>query len=238
MTRLTENIEVPKLCVGLDWKGHSDIGLGKSILIEACQKGYNFCDTADNYTTQSHVRLALKEIPREKIIISTKISSEDYDSAKDDVQKCLEELGTDYIDILLLHGLDSVSDFKDCGGAWDYLREAKERGAVKAIGASTHAPEMVNFLADSDADVILTAINKKGDHIRGDLQKQIEAIKKAAKNGKGLLAMKILGEGQPELLKNVPASIKYAADLPFHSLAIGIRSLEDLREDIRIIESL
>jgi len=229
-------IKVPRLCIGLDWKGYQDIELAKKILKKAYDKGYNFWDTADDYGTHSHVREALKIIPRKDAVICTKISSRTYEQAKNDVGNCLKELGIYFIDILLLHGLDSISEFKNCKGAWDYLKEAKEKGIIKAIGVSTHSADVVDFLADSDTDVTLTSINRIGRSVFGGLDEMKRAIEKAAKKGRGMLAMKILGNREPELLSDVKSSIIFAAELPFDSLIIGIRSLSDLNEDIKIVE--
>lgn len=236
--KLVNGIKVPRLCIGQDWKGDFDVKLGKKILVEAYKKGYNFWDAADNYNTHCHIRAALEEVPRKKAVITTKISSQTYEQAKKDVEKCLIELGTDYIDILLLHGIDSVGEFKECKGAWRCLKKSKKEGVIKAIGVSTHTPVVVDFLSNIDCDVILTTMNKIGHSVYGDLDKQVKAVRKAVKNGKGLLGMKVLGEGDPKLLEDVFSSIKYAASLPFHSLLIGIRSLDDLRKDIGFIERL
>jgi predicted aldo/keto reductase-like oxidoreductase len=236
--KLFDGVEVPRLGIGQDWKGDFDINLGKKILVQAYKRGYNFWDTADNYNTHCHIKAALKEIPREKVVISTKISSQTKKQAKKDVGKCFEELGTDYIDIIFLHGVDSVSEFKKASGAWKYLEEVKKQGKLKARGVSTHTPSVVDFLANSDCDVILTTMNKKGHTVYGDFKKQIKAVKKAARNKKGLVAMKVLGVKDPELVEDVFSSIKFVAKLPFHTLLIGIRSMRDLNEDIEHIEKI
>ena len=54
-------------------------------------------------------------------MIITKIHSREYDEAKNNIAKCLKEIGINYIGILLLHAVDSVLEFRKCNGSWKYL---------------------------------------------------------------------------------------------------------------------
>lgn len=236
------DIFLPILGIGTDWKGAHNAALGGKILVEAYKRGFNFWDTADSYGTHCHLREAFKSVPREKVIVSTKVSSTDYEEAKADVKKCLRELRTDYIDILLLHGIDSEAEFKSCQDAWLFLIEAKRRKIARAIGVSTHTPTVVNFMASkskavSDVDVVFTTVNRIGYQIYGStLNDQLNAIRKLSKAGKSVVAMKVFGEGYPALLANKEASLAFVASLPISSLLVGIRNIHELLEDINLVK--
>ena len=73
------------------------------MLKSAYDKGIFFWDTADAYGTHDAIKAALKTVPREKVTILTKTDAWTADKTKEDIDRFLKELGTDYIDILLLH---------------------------------------------------------------------------------------------------------------------------------------
>src|SRR5207237_7442321 len=69
----------------------------------AYDQGVTFWDCADQYGTHPHVREALKRVPREKVTILTKTRSATAKDMRADLDRFRRELGTDYLDILLLH---------------------------------------------------------------------------------------------------------------------------------------
>ena len=66
-------------------------------------QGITFWDTADQYGSHPHVREALKRTPREKVTILTKTHASTEAEMKADLDRFRRELGTDYLDIVLLH---------------------------------------------------------------------------------------------------------------------------------------
>jgi aryl-alcohol dehydrogenase-like predicted oxidoreductase len=105
-------IEVSKLCIGtgtLGWGGGSNqtrkLGLNglADLLVYAYEQGIAFIDTADQYGSHPHIREALKRIPREKVVITTKTTARNAKRMKSDLDRFRKELGTDYLDIVLLH---------------------------------------------------------------------------------------------------------------------------------------
>src|ERR1044071_6901523 len=83
-----------------------------AIIREAIDLGVNFIDTAENYRTEGVVGKAIAGIPRDRVVISTKKTlpaREDYNLEKEfqrGVEQSLKLLGTDYIDIYHLHGVE------------------------------------------------------------------------------------------------------------------------------------
>ena len=79
----------------------------------AYDNGVFFWDTSDGYGTHGAIKIALKKIPRENIAILTKTDAESAADLKSDLVRFRQEMGTDYIDIVLLHSRMS--------GQWEKL---------------------------------------------------------------------------------------------------------------------
>jgi len=230
---------VSRYCIGTDYKGDVFPRKGGLLLKKAFDLGINFWDTADNYGTHSHLKQALKYVPRENVVISTKISSTTRKQAIKDFANCLKEINTDYIDIILLHGIDSISEFKSLSAVLNYLHEAKQQGLIKAVGLSTHTISLAKYLTkEPKIEVILAPINIRGSNINDGTQSQMNAqLKKLYKAGKGIMAMKSLGGLRKTKFKDPKKAIKYVIDLPFiHSLAIGTRDLRQLNFNYKLFK--
>lgn len=109
-----------------------------SILLQAFDAGVNFVDTSENYGTEPLVGLALKDIPRDQLIISTKKSSSDAKAADvaPGLENSLSRLGTDYIDVYNFHGI-WPGDYKRCAEElYPELVKLKEAGKIRFIGLS------------------------------------------------------------------------------------------------------
>jgi len=148
--------------MGVGAGGPSQIGkkTGKSeaesaqIILKAFDAGVNFVDTAEGYGTEPLVGLALKELPRDQVVISTKKSSKGH--AAEAVAKSCEEslarLGTDTIDVYSLHGV-YPDDYERCREElYPELVKLKEAGKIRSIGIT----EMFN--ADKDHKMITQAL--------------------------------------------------------------------------------
>src|SRR5919198_3079826 len=105
------------------------------ILLRGLELGVNFWDTADGYKTHPHVGEALRQLGaarRGDVVINSKTPAKDAPKAADDVDRYLREIGTDYIDTILLHGIETVEEFHNRAGALESLLHAKEAGKVRA----------------------------------------------------------------------------------------------------------
>ena len=146
------------------------------------------------------------------------------------------ELGTDYIDIVLLHCLmfkDWVSELEPY---MDALSEAKDQGRVKAVGVSCHQLDALEVSADCPwVDVILARMNPVGTNMDGEPDRVVPVLRRARKNGKAILGMKILGEGK--LADQRDRCIRYAQELGLlDAMTIGFeqpRQIDEIAELIR-----
>lgn len=109
-------------------------------VLKAIQAGYRHIDTASAYGNEKAVGKAIKRcgIPREELFVTTKlwISDTNYEGAKKAFEKSLQNLGTDYVDLYLIH-----QPYNDYYGAWRALEELYNEGKIRAIGVDNFTQE-------------------------------------------------------------------------------------------------
>lgn len=166
-----------------------------TILASFAQAGYRHIDTAAAYFNEAEVGKAVKDsgIPREEIFITSKLWLQDYgfEAATKGLDTSLQNLGTDYVDLYLLH-----QPYGDVPGAWKALEAAQKAGKVKSIGVSNMTPKIWNsFVPQFDS---LPAVNQVECNPFFQ-QKELRALL-APKNVK-IEAYKPLGHGDTTLLQ-------------------------------------
>ena len=107
---------------------------------EAIQSGYRMIDTAEAYGNEKEVGAGIRAsgIDRRELFLVTKVNFKSYEHAEQMVMQSLENLGTDYLDLLLLHW-----PFANYYGAWRALEKLYEAGKVRAIGVSNFEPDQL-----------------------------------------------------------------------------------------------
>lgn len=146
MKKLNNGVEMPVLGFGVFQV--PDPKECKRAVLDALASGYRLLDTAAAYQNEAAVGEAIKEsgIAREEIFVTSKLWVSDftYERAKAGIERSLELLGLDHIDLYLLH-----QPYGDTIGAWRALEEAYQAGKIRALGVS-------NFYADQLKDLELT----------------------------------------------------------------------------------
>jgi predicted aldo/keto reductase-like oxidoreductase len=222
---------------------------GGRILKESHNLGVTYWDTSDDYGSHAHIAAALRLVPRGEVVISTKTSAKTDEQAGKSLESSLGELGTDYVDIFLLHLVKS-DWVQDCRRLLKKLSNIKTTGAVKAIGLSTHSVRVVMEASTfEEVDVIMTiccgagqdVIGRFPDHIPledGSIQEMLDAVRLAHDSGKGVIGMKVLGTSAAPLVANYQSSIRSVARLGFvDTMVIGMRNLDQVRKNVRVILS-
>jgi predicted aldo/keto reductase-like oxidoreductase len=181
----------------------------------AYERGVRFYDMADSYGSQPFVGQAIKPFPREKLTLGSKIWTED-DSKKlfpqipQTIDRILREIGTSYLDILLMHCLLSPGWSEKRQRTIAEFQRAKQAGKVRAIGISAHNWDaLVEAVETPWVDVILARINPFGTLMDNKPAKVKAVLQKAIAAGKGVIAMKVFGEGKRVKDDEREASIRY-----------------------------
>jgi len=198
-----DKIKVTRMAIGLGTNAGNvqrELGLQgvADYLKFAFDQGQFFWDTADAYKTHPHIKQALKSVPREKVTILTKTdvrgSAADMKAALD---RNLQELGTDYIDIMLLHGMRSPNWTTEFKPVMDVLSEAKQKGIIRTHGASIHSLDAMKLAAKTPwCEVHLQSLNHANVRMDATPAEVVAVLKESKAAGKGTLAMKVLGEGR------------------------------------------
>lgn len=115
-------------------------------VLDAIALGYRSIDTAQAYANEDGVGNAIAAcgVPRDQLFITTKvwISNAGYEKAKKSIQESLQNLKTDYVDLLLIH-----QPFGDYYGTYRAMEEAYAAGQARAIGVSNFYPDRFIDLA-------------------------------------------------------------------------------------------
>lgn len=215
--------------------------VGGELLLKALDLGINLWDSSADYGTYPHMHYALRRVPREQVIIITKTYAESDKQTKHDVTTALKELGTDYIDILLLHYTRPEWLGQPPRLPESILNE-KKSGRVRVVGISTHSVTTVRLAAEMpEVEVVETIVNRTGkfysqDGTIGEIEdgavpEMLSALKLIRNAGKGVIAMKVLGSG---ILSDDPAAaIAFVAALSeVDTLCIGMRSEQELEANV------
>ena len=197
--------------------------------------GVTFWDSADQYGSHPHLKGALKHIPREKVAIMTKTHAKTYEEMRRDLDRYKKELGTDYIDIVLLHAMREVDWPTQRKGAMEYLSEMREKGVVKTHGVSCHSLPALKTAAKTPwVHVDLARVNPMGVAMDADPATVKDVLRDMKSKGKGIIGMKILGAGK--MRHRVDEMLSHALAMDFiDTFTIGAESIQELGDLIRRI---
>jgi aryl-alcohol dehydrogenase-like predicted oxidoreductase len=236
-------IQTSRLAMGTGTVGsghHShQTALGIQGLSALLQNGYDhglrFFDSADSYGSHPHVAEALRHVPRDKVTVLTKTWARDAASARADLDRFRQELGTDHIDICLMHCLTEPDWTQRYQGVMDVLAEAKEKGIIRAHGCSCHSIEALRAATESSwVEVHLVRINPIGALMDSDPATVVGVIREMRARGKGIIGMKILGQGA--LRDRQDEALNFALGLNLlDAFTIGAESKSEQEDLIRRI---
>ncbi len=160
------------------------------------ENGLRFYDTADSYGSHPYVAAALKQVPRDKVTVMTKTDTRDPAGVRADLDRFRRELGTDHIDIVLIHCVTESDWTTRYRGVMDVLSEAKEKGVIRAHGVSCHSIGALRAAAASPwVDLDLVRLNPVQAHMDADPNTVQGVIRQMRAQGKAIVGMKILGQG-------------------------------------------
>jgi aryl-alcohol dehydrogenase-like predicted oxidoreductase len=227
--------------VGFDHHSRQSV-LGIQGLSDLLWRGYDhglrFFDTADSYGSHPHVAEALKHVPREKVTIMSKSFAREPVQMRADIDRFRKELNTDYIDLLMMHCLTEDNWTERFRPTMDVISEAKEKGLIRAHGCSCHKTEALREAARSPwVEVILSRINPIGSHMDADPDTVKATLSEGRANGKGIIGMKILGQG--DMRTRQDEALKYVLSLGIlDAFTIGAENAAEQDDLIRRIAAV
>ena len=192
----------------IGWGGHSNqTKLGQEeftrLVRHAFDNGITFFDCADSYGSNPFLREAMKGVHRDKYVIQTKTDNRDPKTVGADIDRYLKELGTDYIDTLIVHCVTEADWTTRFRGVMDVISEAKAKGKVRAHGVTCHSFVALEAAYKSDwVELNQVRWNPKGAHMDNEVDKCRELFVKMRKKGQGMIGMKVVGQG--DLVRNNP----------------------------------
>lgn len=199
------------------------------------ENGLRFYDTADSYGSHPYVAAAIKQLPRDKVVVMTKTDTRDAAGVRADLDRFRRELGVDYIDIVLIHCVTESDWTTRFRGVMDVLSEAKQKGVIRAHGVSCHSIGALRAAATSPwVEVDLVRLNPVGAHMDADPETVLGVIRQMRSSGKGIVGMKILGQGA---MRDRPSeAVHYAlASGVLDAFTIGAESQKEQDDLVRRI---
>jgi predicted aldo/keto reductase-like oxidoreductase len=246
-------VKIPRLGIGTGsingsvQRALNQDGFNK-LIAYAYERGVRYIDTADNYQTHNMIRLAISEnkIPRDQIFIQTKlpIREETIKNPLATIDRYRKELGTDYFDSLLIHCATKENWTTDLRFLMDAFDEAQDKGLIKAKGCSCHGLRALRAAAASDwMEVQLARINPQAHHVDQDLpdvhdphgkyDEAMKEIKAMHTKGRGIIAMKLVGNGDFTNSEDREKAVQHAVKCGFvNAMVIGFKNNAEIDEAI------
>jgi aryl-alcohol dehydrogenase-like predicted oxidoreductase len=231
-------IQTSRLAMGTGTAGTGhrshQTALGIDGLSRLLQNGYDnglrFFDTADSYGSHPHVAEALKHVDRSKVTILTKSWARTAPEMRADLDRFRRELGTDHLDVVLMHCLTEGDWTTRFQPVMDFLSEAKQKGVIRAHGCSCHSIEALRAAAKSPwVEVDLVRINPIRSNMDADPETVVSVIREMRAAGKGIVGMKILGAG--DMRHRQDEGIRYALGLGLlDAFTIGAESIAEQKD--------
>ncbi len=197
-----------------------------AILRRAYEGGIRYFDTANMYTdSEEKIGKALSDV-RGDIVISTKSAGRDYRTVAEHIQLSLERMKTDYIDLFQFH---QVSNWEEIdSGAWEAAVEAKEKGYVRHIGATSH---LLSFACEMGESGRVETMQYPFSYLSGE--EEFRLVRRCREKNVGYIAMKALAGG---MLSNARAVHAFMGAQDGVVPIYGIQTMEELEQWLALAE--
>jgi predicted aldo/keto reductase-like oxidoreductase len=218
-----------------------------SLVRYAYDQGITYFDCAQTYRTFDWMAGAIKGLPREKLFIQSKIPGEPEDVLQA-IDRHRKVYDSDYIDSMLIHCMVQDGWTDRMKRIMDGFDAAREKGWIRAKGVSCHSlPALRTATATPWAQVHLVRVNPQGRRIDGqeeqvwpdqdpghDVSPVVTQIKAMRAKGRGVIGMKIIGNGDFVRPEDREKSIRFAMSLPeLDAVVIGFKSRTEIDEAIQ-----
>ncbi|OXM88308.1 aldo/keto reductase [Paenibacillus rigui] len=197
----------------------------------ALDHGINYIDTAAGYRNSEEIIGQSISHRRSEYFLATKTNKRDYASAKEEIERSLVRMKTDVIDLLQIHYVNYVDDYKAAmaeNGAYQAALEMKAAGKVRFIGITGHRPELLTkWVAKGQFDQVLFHLNLAQPFALDEL------IPTLTKMGMGKVAMKPLSGG---FIQPVEKAIRYPYSQDVNVIISGMVSVDEVKQNLAAME--
>ncbi len=210
-----------------------------AVIHRALDQGVNYCDTAPAYASSMDYYGAALGERRAEIFLASKTADRSRDGSLRILDDSLQRLRTDHLDLWQLHDLRTQSDLNRIfakGGALEALIRAREEGRCRFLGVTGHHDPaiLLEALRRFSFDTVLVALNAADVHRLSFIQ---SVLPEAARQGMGVIGMKVLGQGV--LLRRggftAREAMSYVLSLPgVSTVVIGCQTPAEVDENARI----
>lgn len=202
-------------------------------------RGGNYLETAASYgdgESEKKIGKIVKD-RREELVLASKTGVRDAEGAMAEINRSLENLQTDHLDIIFMHGVGDQADLKEIlkpGGSLEAAKKAKKMGKVKHIGITAHGqPDvLIDALKTGEFEVMMTHFNYFDKFNFPKLEDELLPL--VRERNIGTLCMKPLADGF--LWKNVEEAFRYVFSLPIDAVVTGMNNKEMLEMDLKLAE--
>ena len=244
------NVKVTRLAFGTGtFSGQVQRELGQEeftrLVRHAYERGIRFFETAESYHGMPEMlATALKGVPRDSYKLMTKYSTPSSGDAQLKIDQFRRQLGTEYIDILLLHCLRPPTWANDYRQLQDGFSAAKDKKIILAHGASVHGLQALRtFPGNQWLDIAMIRMNHNGTKMdtealsdieeQGKVDEVVAHTKQVRAQGMGVISMKLCGEGRFTRAEDRDRAMKFAMNLGcVDAVTIGFKSTAEIDEAI------
>jgi predicted aldo/keto reductase-like oxidoreductase len=214
----------------------------------AYDQGITYLDCAQSYQTFEWIGRAIKGLPREKLFIQSKIPGKP-EKVLEAIDHHRKVFNTDYVDSLLIHCMVKEGWTENYERIMDAFDEAKHKEWIRAKGVSCHSLPALRAATSSPwTEVHLVRVNPQGNHIDGmeqtwdkpghDIAPVLSELAAMRAQGRGVIGMKIIGNGEFTLAEDREKSIRYAMSRPeLDAIVIGFKNTGEIDEAIKRMNS-
>lgn len=214
------------------------------IINRALDLGVNYIDTAAAYgggVSETYIGKVMKD-RRSEVFLATKTHDRSYDGSMRLLEKSLKQLQTNRIDLWQLHNVRTENDLKKIfaeDGAIKAFEKARRNGIVKYLGITGHYDPFVlaKGINEYDFDCILMALNAADKHNASFIDHLLPLV---LKKNLGIIGMKIPARGRifkSGGITTMKQAMEYVLTLPVSTIIVGISTLNELEENIKIAKN-
>ncbi len=197
----------------------------------ALDHGVNYIDTAAAYSTSEEIIGECISHRRNEYFLATKTGERDYAGAKAQIERSLVRMRTDQIDLLQIHYVNYVHEFKQAmgeNGAYLAALEAQQQGKIRFIGITGHRPELLaKWISKEQFDQVLFHLNLAQPFALKEL------IPTLSRLDMGRVAMKPLSGG---FIQPVDKAVRFPFSQDVHVTISGMVSVAEVQENIAAME--